>query len=79
MKHTGHTFFFLSCIIVLLLVLSCFTKVESSRPLDQRPPSFSSSIKSLNVAQAYSGPSHRGVGHISVAYSGPSPGGIGHK
>ncbi|KDP41671.1 hypothetical protein JCGZ_16078 [Jatropha curcas] len=78
MKHTRHIVFSLSFIVITyLVVLSSFSvQVESSRPLSHRLPP--TSTNSFRIAKAYSGPSRRGIGHVSLAYAGPSHSGIGH-
>lgn len=60
MKLQGYSSLFM-IIIFMILFLSQSIKVEGMRPLrDESPPS---SLISLIISQAYSGPSHKGRGH----------------
>uniref|UniRef100_A0A2N9IYF9 Uncharacterized protein n=1 Tax=Fagus sylvatica TaxID=28930 RepID=A0A2N9IYF9_FAGSY len=48
-------------IVTFFLLLSCSMDVEGSRPFMYQPPT--NSINMSLTAEAYSGPSQRGIGH----------------
>ncbi|KAG4389213.1 hypothetical protein GLYMA_06G043466v4 [Glycine max] len=61
--HVQHT---LMVILLLLMILLCFSPwhVEGSRPL---PHQHSPAYLPFIMAQAYSGPSQRGMGHKLIS------------
>ncbi|KAB2076190.1 hypothetical protein ERO13_A06G022300v2 [Gossypium hirsutum] len=48
-------------VAIIVLILSHIMEVEASRPL--KHPFTPTTVKTLKVARAYSGPSRSGVGH----------------
>ncbi|KAL3603788.1 hypothetical protein D5086_004647 [Populus alba] len=64
-------------VITFLLVLSCFMNVASSRTPGRHLLS-RGSINAFKTAPADASPGPRGTEHLSQEYSGPSHRGVGH-